>query len=666
MYNLIAKDSFLSQYYSDIEYRVNHYLETKKRLLGSTYRNLSDFANAHHYFGFHQDEVGNWFYREWAPAAHRLFLIGDFNNWDRNSHPLNRMNSGNWEIKLPPSALHHGSRVKVHVVGNDNVGRDRIPIYIHRAVQDFHTGDFTGEVWMPEKSFEWSDQNFKVNLESPVLIYEAHTGMAQVAGSIGAYRQFADYILPRIKNGGYNTVQLMAVMEHPYYGSFGYQVSNFFAVSSRFGTPDDLKYLINEAHKIGLAVWMDVVHSHAVKNVAEGINLFDGTEYQFFHAGAKGDNAAWDSKNFDFSKPEIIHMMLSNLKYWLEEYHFDGFRFDGVTSMLYHNRGLESFTTMDQYFSMNTDTDAVTYLQLANELIKEIKPWALTSAEDMSGMPGIALPVSDGSGIGFDYRLAMGLPDYWIHIFKSGKRDQDWDLDELWYRLTDRRNEEKNIAYVESHDQALVGDKTMSHWLMDKEIYYHMGKDDSNMVVERGMALHKLIRLVTILLGGEAWLNFIGNEFGHPEWVDFPTSRNNWSYHYARRQWNLVDSPDLKYQFLNNFDQAMIALIKEFKLLPMTELYRYWSDNENKILVFRKGSLIFIFNFNPERSFPSYFLPTHETGKFAVVLSTDSREFGGHGRADEEYIYNTRVNQENMSGFDVYSPARTAIAFKKI
>ena len=434
---------------------------------------------------------------------------------------------------------------------------EHIPLYARRVVQDKATLTFSAEVVDDCKKFEWTDENFQP--EGSLFIYEAHVGMAQEEGRIGTYREFADKILPRIKRGGYNTVQLMAIMEHPYYGSFGYQVSNFFAASSWFGKPEDLKYLINTAHNMGIRVLLDVVHSHAVKNTAEGINMFDGTTWQFFHDGAKGDHPAWGTKCFDYGKTGVLHFLLSNLKFWMTEYHFDGFRFDGVTSMLYHDHGLGTdFNTNDKYFSYNTHTEAITYLQLANELIRQVNPNAITIAEDMSGMPGMCLPISDG-GIGFNYRLGMGLPDMWVHTIKEQK-DEFWDIFRMWCEMCMRRPGEKTVAYVESHDQALVGDKTLIFRLADAAMYTDMEKRTHNPVIDRAIALHKMIRLFTLAGGGEAYLNFMGNEFGHPEWIDFPREGNGWSFHYCRRQWSLRDNPDLKYQWLGQFDEDMIHL----------------------------------------------------------------------------------------------------------
>ena len=509
--------------------------------------------------------------------------------------------------------------------------------------------------------FEWTDKDF-VREETP-FIYECHIGMAQEEGKVGSYREFADLTLPRIKAAGYNTIQIMAIMEHPYYGSFGYQVSKFYAPSSWFGTPQDLKYLVNKAHEMGITVLLDVVHSHAVKNTAEGINMFDGTVWQFFHDGPKGDHPAWGTKCFNYGKNEVIHFLLSNLKYWMHEFHFDGFRFDGVTSMLYHDHGLgTNFDSNNKYFSLNTDVEAITYLQLANELIHEINPNALTVAEDMSGMPGMCLPIKDG-GIGFDYRLSMGMPDFWIRTLKESK-DEDWDLGKLWAELCIRRSHEKNVGYAESHDQALVGDKTLMFRLCDAEMYTGMSKlFPESMTITRGIALHKMIRLITASVAGEGYLNFMGNEFGHPEWIDFPREGNGWSFHYCRRQWSLTDNPDLRYGDLNSFDRAMIALLKEEKSLTYGP-HLLLLNHGDKVICYQKGDLVFAFNFHPSKSYDGYPLPMPSEGKYEVLLSTDDARFGGHERIDSKYIYTSEVQKNKETGFKCYLPSRSALVLK--
>ncbi|MDE6692758.1 MAG: alpha amylase C-terminal domain-containing protein, partial [Muribaculaceae bacterium] len=371
---------------------------------------------------------------------------------------------------------------------------------------------------------------------------------------------------------------------------------------------------------------------------------------------------------FDYGKNEVLHFLLSNCKYWLEEFRFDGFRFDGVTSMLYYSHGLgQAFGSYDDYYDGGEDTNAITYLTLANKLIHEINPKAITIAEEMSGMPGLALPVADG-GIGFDYRMAMGIPDYWIKTLKE-KKDEDWHPTSIFWELTNRRADEKTISYVESHDQALVGDKTVIFRLIDKEMYWHMMKDDDNMVVGRGLALHKMIRLVTLATINGGYLNFMGNEFGHPEWIDFPREGNGWSYKYARRQWDLVDNEDLKYIYLQDFDNAMIELVSgiyNFQSLPIRKL---WEKDDDQVLAFMRGDYVFVFNFNPLKSFEGYGILA-PGGKYRTVLTTDNPAFGGYGNINEKVEHLTLADAlyspHGVEWLKLYLPSRTALVLKKV
>ena len=658
MYRILELNPQLQAFSGDIDLRMSAYNDTKKRILpnGGT---LNEFSNAHEYFGIHHVD-GGWVYREWAPEAHQLYLEGEFNNWNQTSHPLTKLENGVWELKLKgEKALWDGCKVKT-VVDANMTRTEHIPLYARRVVQDKETITWCGEVVDDWKVFKWTDQDFKG--DDSLYIYEAHVGMAQEEGKVGSYRDFAKYVLPRIKRAGYNTIQLMAIMEHPYYGSFGYQVSSFYAASSWFGKPADLKYLVNKAHKMGIRVLLDLVHSHAVKNTAEGINMFDGTTWQFFHDGDKGDHPTWGTKCFNYGKTEVIHFLLSNLKFWLKEYHFDGFRFDGVTSMLYHDHGLGTdFNDNSKYFSMNTHTEAITYLQLANELIREVNPNAITIAEDMSGMPGMCLPIEDG-GIGFDYRLAMGLPDMWIKTVKEVS-DEHWDIGKMWGDMCLRRPGENTVAYVESHDQALVGDKTMIFRLADAAMYTDMDKICHNLVIDRAVALHKMIRLFTIAGGGEAYLNFMGNEFGHPEWIDFPREGNNWSFHYCRRQWSLRDNGFLKYQWLGDFDEDVIKLTKKRKIFEqrMADL-KYMNDGAQTMAFYRKG-LMFAFNFNPSNSMTNVLIPVPNNADYTVELCSDDVKYGGQGLVEHMKYHAKKFDDQYF--IELYIPARTAIILKE-
>jgi 1,4-alpha-glucan branching enzyme len=660
---IVENDPWLEPYAEIIYRRELKVFEKEKELTGEI-ETLSDFATGYLYFGLHRTAHG-WVFREWAPNATRIFLVGDFNNWQETSEfSLVALENGVWEIILPDLVLRHKDRFKLSIHWDAGKGY-RLPSYVRRVVQDEHTKVFDAEIWAPEITYEW--QHDHVNAASrPPFIYEAHVGMSTMEERLGNFNEFRLNILPRIKAAGYNTIQLMAIQEHPYYGSFGYHVSNFFAVSSRFGTPEDLKRLVDAAHSMDIAVIMDLVHSHSVKNENEGLGKFDGTPYQYFHNGARREHIAWDSLCFDYGKNEVLHFLLSNCKFWLEEYRFDGFRFDGVTSMLYYDHGLSrNFTNYGMYYDGLEDEDAITYLALANRLVKQVCPGAITVAEEMSGMPGLALSVEQG-GYGFDFRMAMGVPDYWIKIIKE-LPDESWNVSELYQELTSKRAEEKTVSYAESHDQALVGDKTIIFRLLDKEMYFSMSKSIQNLIIDRGLALHKMIRLVTAATGGGGYLNFMGNEFGHPEWIDFPREGNNWSYKYARRQWNLVDDKLLRYHYLGDFDRDMIHLIRDSGLY--THQYcRLLADNRpDQILAFERGDHLFVFNFSPVRSFTDYGIQSGP-GKYRIVLNTDSPAYGGNGNVDERLTYFARSNARHGAShyLMLYLPSRSALVFKKL
>jgi 1,4-alpha-glucan branching enzyme len=662
---LIEADPWLEPSAGDIQDRYKRYLD-RLNAIEKDFISLEKFADSYKYFGINYDpKRKGWTYREWAPQAHALYLTGDFNHWERFSHPMQKNDFGTWEIFLDKKeyqdSFTHGSKIKV-LVDSDKGLRYKIPAYITRAVQDEDTKNFTGQVWL-SPGFNWKDDHFNAGILKELFIYEGHVGMAQEKEGVGTYAEFTENILPRIKNLGYNAIQLMAIQEHPYYGSFGYHVSNFFAPSSRFGTPEELKTLIKTAHHMEIAVILDVVHSHTVKNVVEGLNEFDGSDSQYFHPGGRGEHPQWDSKIFDYGKTEVLRFLLSNLKYWMEEFHFDGFRFDGVGSMMYYHHGLEAIDSREKYFRQGVEWDALTYLQLANYLIHRINPVAISIAEDVTGMPGLTFPVEEG-GLGFDYRLGMGIPDYWIKLLKD-YRDEDWNVHDMWHVLNDRLPHVKTVAYAESHDQALVGDKTIAFRLMDKEMYWHMQKDDGDLVIERGMALHKMIRLFTITLGGHAYMNFMGNEFGHPEWIDFPREGNGWSYKYARRQWSLVDNPLLKYRYLSAFDKEMIRVIKDNEVMNSMFAQQLNMDESNKTIVFERNNLIFVFNFHPTHSIPEYSFPVPRHGEYRIILNSDSTAFGGHGRIDESIPYFTFTNPSGNRAFlKIYNTNRTAIVLK--
>ena len=649
---LVELDPWLAPHEGVIKAREAYVSSTLRRVLDG--KSPADFALGFLHFGLHRTQDG-WIFREWAPNATRIVMVGDFSDWrEREEFSLQRGEHGEWSVDLPKDALHHGQKYKLRVYWPNGDGW-RLPSYTTYVVQDDDSVDFSAVVWQPDEPYQW--QHYIPSVPNVPLIYEAHVGMSSEEEKVASFNEFTANVLPHIKQAGYNTIQLMAIAEHPYYGSFGYHVSNFFAVSSRFGTPDDFKRLVDTAHGLGLRVIIDIVHAHAAKNEVEGLGNFAGDPTQYFKAH---DHPAWDSRLFDYGKPEVLHFLASNCCWWLDEYHVDGFRFDGVTSMLYHDHGLgKSFTSYDDYFGDDVDKDALVYLRLANDVIHAVRPDATTIAEEMSGLPGLAAPTEHG-GLGFDYRLAMGAPDLWIKTLKE-KRDEDWDLGELAHTLSSHRPEEKVITYAESHDQALVGDKTLIFRLIDKAMYWHMNKADPDLTVERGMALHKLIRLLTAGLHGGGYLNFMGNEFGHPEWIDFPRQGNNWSFKHARRQWSLRDNGFLKYQWLGEFDASLMKIIQAVNDPGIHYLIIRQHDH---VVSFMRGDLLFIMNFSPDQSWTDYGVLA-AVGSYRLALDSDDKRFGGQNRIDDSTRYFTSP-QENGHQLQVYLPARTGIVLQKI
>ena len=664
---LIENDPWLEPFSAAIEGRYQRVLDKELELTGGK-MSLTDFASGHMYFGLHRTRKG-WVFREWAPNAKDIYLIGDFNNWQvKPEYRLKKVKRSNgvWELELKADEMKHGDLFKMKVYWEGGEG-ERIPAYANRVVQDEATKIFSAQVWAPEKPYHFRKKVFRAKTD-PLMIYECHVGMSQQEEKVGTYNEFRENVLPRVAEAGYNCIQVMAIQEHPYYGSFGYHVSSFFAPSSRFGTPEELKQLIDEAHRMGIAVIMDIVHSHAVKNENEGLGNLAGDPNQYFYEGGRREHPAWDSLCFDYGKNEVLHFLLSNCKYWMEEFRFDGFRFDGVTSMLYHSHGLgEAFCNYGDYYNGNQDDNAICYLTLANKLIHEINSKAITIAEEVSGMPGLAAPIENG-GYGFDYRMAMNVPDYWIKIIKE-KMDEDWKPSSMFWEVTNRRADEKTISYAESHDQALVGDKTIIFRLIDADMYWHFKKGDENYMAHRGIALHKMIRLLTASTINGGYLNFMGNEFGHPEWIDFPREGNGWSHQHARRQWNLVDNKELCYHYLGDFDKEMVHLLRSVKDMQDTPVVEVWHNDGDQVLAYSRKNLIFVFNFHPNKSFTDYGFLVPK-GAYDVVLNTDNPDFGGFGSSDDSIRHFTNFDpmykKDKKEWLKLYIPARSAVVLKKV
>lgn len=671
--NFLERDPYLKPYEKDIRRRYALFKDYLERIETGD-NNLNKFSTAYNTFGIHFNEDNSVTAKEWAPGAQELFLTGDFNGWDRTKTSYKKLEYGKWELHLPPNPdgscpIKHLSEVKVIVKDHNNELLERLSPWATYVTQPPNRNEGTTykqRIWHPNPENIYKFMHPKPKKPNSLRIYECHVGIATQELRVGTYLEFAKNIIPRIVKQGYNAIQLMGIMEHAYYASFGYQVTSFYAASSRYGTPEELKELVDQAHAHGLYVLLDVVHSHASKNTLDGLNMFDGTDSCFFHAGNRGQHPLWDSRLFNYGEYEVLRFLLSNLRWYINEYGFDGFRFDGVTSMLYHSRGAgQGFSGhYDEYYGLNVDIEGVVYLMLANHMLHDLYPEIVTIAEDVSGMPGTCRPVPEG-GMGFDYRLAMAIPDKWIKLLKEFK-DEDWNMGDICWTLSNRRWMEKTVAYCESHDQALVGDKTLAFWLMDKEMYTHMSLlSPPNNIISRGIALHNMIMLITHALGGEAYLNFMGNEFGHPEWLDFPRAGNGDSYHYARRQWNLIDDETLKYKFMNNWDRDVNMLEERYGWLHATPGYVSWKHEDDKVIIFDRAGLVFVFNFHPTKSFADYTIGIRQQGTYKVVLCSDDAKYGGENRVDTTIKHFTKPEPyaELPYRMMIYTPSRTAIVY---
>jgi len=624
--------------------RVNGYRWWKEELRKHE-GGLLSFAEGYKIFGWRR-EKGGYTYREWLPNAKQVFLIGDFNHW-YNATPLTCEGHGRWSVHLPDKedgspALPHKSQIKIRIETSSGQWIERVPAWTKLAWQDHNTNLFNGVFWEPPAEERYKFKHPRPARPENLKIYEAHVGMSSTEPRVASYAEFARDVLPRIKRLGYNAVQLMAIAEHAYYGSFGYHVTSFFAPSGRQGTPEELKMMIDTAHSMGIIVLMDMVHAHASSNILDGIAQMDGTQHCYMHGGSKGHHAEWDSSIFDYLKYEVLRFLLSNVRWWIEEYGFDGYRFDGITSMLYRSHGIgKGFSGgYNDYFGPDADTDSHIYLMLANDLIHTILPSAISIGEDVSGMPTLCRPVEEG-GFGFDYRLAMAIPDMFIKLLKNCS-DDHWNVEDIVHTLTNRRWKEKVVAYTESHDQAIVGDKTLAFWLMDAEMYNGMSlinRPSASHQVERGLSLHKMVRLLVLGLGGEAYLNFMGNEFGHPEWIDFPREGNNWSYHHCRRRFDLPDDENLRYKFFEAFDELMQACENRFQWLSSDHQYVTLKHNHDKVVAFERGDLLFVFNFHPHAGFGDYQIGMSWNEPMRCVLNTDEGRFGGHCRLEHGHSH---------------------------
>jgi len=632
------QDSELMDYAGFFSRRIELFSQEIQRLRNE-WGSLAAYAGLHRELGMHKTERDGkryWRFREWAPAANSLYLAMDRVNFARRyEYRFARTDDPMlWELFVPAEELPHGTYYELHVASSRTRGHvRRVPAFAVWVEQNRdNENQWCARVWDPPEAYAFRYPQPPRSLFP--RIYEAHVGIAQSvlgkrAKQFGTYRHFAEKVLPRIQKGGYTAVQLMGIPEHPLYKSFGYQVSGYFAPSSRFGTPDDFKYLVDEAHRLGLAVILDITHSHACPNTEQGLARYDTSRYFFRELKTQ-----WDTVSFDYSQERTRRFLLSNCRYWLEEFRIDGFRFDAVGNMIYLDHGLDDdFSHVGRCFfgkdgKNRLDENGVLYLSLANTLVHELAPHAVTIAEEFSGAPGMSC-APENAGLGFDYRFAMGLPDFWAKFIEEGRT-----MGQMWHELNNRRHYDKTISYTECHDQCINGDDAFIWRMIKEDMYEHMSVFSDSWKCSRGMALHKLTRFVTLATAGQGWLNFMGNEFGHPEWID--------SEDYDHRQWHLAETTHLKYSKLDAFDRNMLKLVREYpEQFKRGPRFRHIHE-EDRLLAFERGTLLFVFNFH-ELLAQNHLALMVTPGKYTEIFSSDELAYAGYGNLS------TRAPSEHFS-----------------
>ena len=644
-YEIINQDHSLKPFELEIKERMELYKE-KLNEIKNKEKSLENIAKSYKSMGINLMPNGDIKYREYAPGAKGISLFGEFNNWNKEQFWAKKDKFGFWELIIPNEngapKIQHGQIVKVNVVLEDGNWMERNPIWSHYLIQNKESIILENIFWNPEIKYKWKYPQKHIKKPESLRIYEVHIGLSSFDPKINSYKEFADTILPRVKKTGYTAIQFMAIMEHAEYASFGYHVNYLFAISSRFGTPEEFMYLIDKCHENGLFVIMDIIHSHASPNVNDGFNYWDGTDHLYFHGGNLGNHVQWNSKLYNYSSYETLRLLLSNCAYYIKEYRIDGFRFDCVTSMLYSHHGIDyNFTgNYKEYFNEFFNLESSVYLMLANSLIHKLNPEAITIAEDFSGTPGLCRPVEEG-GLGFDYKLNMKICDKWKQYLLY-KKDEEWNIEDIIYTLKNRRYKEKNISYCESHDQSFVGNCSLSSLLFSSERFWNMSNNSPETpVIGRGISLHKMIRLLTFALGGEGYLSFMGNEFGCPDSLDFPKKENRFSYSHSRRRWDLCDNKDLRYRFLYKWEIIMNILEEIFHFIESEEEYISTKHEDDKVIVFEKGVLLFIFNFHPVKDFQDYQIGTKWGTPHKIILDSDEKRFMGKGRLNHTSSYST-------------------------
>ncbi|KAI8557559.1 hypothetical protein RHMOL_Rhmol04G0020000 [Rhododendron molle] len=525
-----------------------------------------------------------------------------------------------WLKKYMP-AIPHGSKYRVYFNTSDGP-LERVPAWAPYVVPDADGNQAFAVHWEPppEYTYKWKHKHPEV--PKSLRIYECHVGISGLEPKIASFNDFTEKVLPYVKEAGYNVIQLIGLVEHKDYFTIGYRVTNLYAVSSRYGTPDDFKRLVDEAHGLGLLVFLDIVHSYSAADEMVGLSLFDGSNDCFFHTGKRGHHKFWGTRMFKYGDVDVLHFLLSNLNWWVVEYHIDGLQFHSLASMIYTHNGFASLSgDMEEYCNQYVDKDALMYLILANEILHALHPKIITIAEDATLYPGLCEPTSQG-GLGFDYFVNLSASEMWSSLL-GNVPDCDWNMSKIVSTLIgNKHSADKMLLYAENHNQSISGGCSFGEILLGEPREH---ASDRKASILRGSSLHKMIRLISFTIGGHAYLNFMGNEFGHP-----------------KDMMNVDEKERILSRGLPNIHHV---------------------NDTTMVISYLRGPLLFIFNFHPTTSYERYSVGVEEAGEYQVILNSDEKRYGGQALIEQDQYIRKTVSKR-MDGLrnclEVPLPNRSA------
>ncbi|WP_186565238.1 1,4-alpha-glucan branching protein GlgB [Lawsonibacter celer] len=624
---------------------------------------LEDFlrgqaVRAQEYLGSHPACVGGkdgYRFRVWAPNAASVSLIGDFNGWDESLCPLSPVGGGVWETFIPDLRQYDAYKYAIHT-GDGRTLAKADPYAFHAE-----TRPGTASKLYDLAGYQWGDQNWmawrKANpiYQNPLNIYEVHLGSWRRTGEdeFLSYRDIARYLVPYVKRMGFTHVELLPITEHPLDASWGYQCTGYFAATSRFGTPHDLMYLIDQLHQAGVGVLLDWVPAHFPKD-AFGLYEFDGTPCYEYADPRKGEHADWGTRVFDYGRPEVRSFLFSSALFWLEQYHIDGLRVDAVASMLYLDYGREDGQWTPNVFGGHENLEAVDFLQQLNGHIFLAQPDVLMIAEESTAWPRVSHPVGEGGlegGLGFNLKWNMGWMNDILHYIKLDPYFRQFNHKDITFSLMYAFSE--NFVLPLSHDEVVH----MKGSLLNKM----PGTDEEKYAGVRAFYTYMLAHPGKKLL-------MMGSEFG--QW-------NEWHYEHSL-DWHLLDMDNEdgeRHRRLQAFFQAANAFYLEHRQL--WELDFSWEgfqwicadDSQGNCAAFlrrdQKGNpLLVVCNFSPVHR-DGYVVGVPFPGRYECVFNTDAEEFGGAGLGDREPLkssYTPCHGQEQSIRIDL--PPMSAVLYR--